>query len=101
MIEMKINRESNFFRETTTNKQKMLKKKGNKSRFINHSCDPNCKTQKLVAANKTCISLFAIKNIEFDEELTFNYSFQINSDHKTTKCLCNALNCVGSIGCCK
>lgn len=31
--------------------------KGNLSRFINHSCDPNCETQK-VSYQKTLMSLF-------------------------------------------
>ncbi len=34
---------------------------GNRARFINHSCDPNCETQKWLARGELAIGLFAIK----------------------------------------
>lgn len=67
-------------------------RKGNLARFINHSCNPNCETQKWNVMGEVCIGIFARRNIEEDEELSFNYSFDT---HKTryTKCLCGAPNC--------
>lgn len=34
---------------------------GNRARFINHSCDPNCETQKWLARGELAIGLFALK----------------------------------------
>lgn len=67
-------------------------RKGNLARFINHSCNPNCETQKWNVMGEVCIGIFAKRNIEEDEELSFDYSFDT---HKTryTKCLCGAPNC--------
>lgn len=36
-------------------------RKGNRARFINHSCDPNCETQKWLARGELAIGLFATK----------------------------------------
>ena len=35
------------------------KPKANNARFMNHSCDPNCETQKWNVCGLTCIGLFA------------------------------------------
>ncbi|XP_029154906.1 histone-lysine N-methyltransferase NSD2 [Nylanderia fulva] len=71
--------------------------KGNLSRFMNHSCAPNCETQKWTVNGDTRIGLFALRDIESGEELTFNYN--LASDGETRKvCLCGAPNCSGFIG---
>lgn len=36
---------------------------GNKSRFVNHSCQPNCELQKWVVAGETRVGLFAKEDI--------------------------------------
>ena len=36
-----------------------LFRKGNHTRFINHSCSPNCETQKWNVGGKTCIGIFS------------------------------------------
>ena len=46
---------------------------GNIARFINHSCDPNCQTTKWQVLDEVAVGIFAIKDIQEDEELTFNY----------------------------
>uniref|UniRef100_A0A182J153 Uncharacterized protein n=1 Tax=Anopheles atroparvus TaxID=41427 RepID=A0A182J153_ANOAO len=38
--------------------------KGNVSRFINHSCEPNCETQKWSIGKTRVIGLFAIRDIQ-------------------------------------
>lgn len=47
--------------------------KGNLARFINHSCEPNCITEKWNVLGEVCIGIFAIRDINEDEELTFDY----------------------------
>lgn len=37
--------------------------KGNLARFMNHSCSPNCETQKWVVGGITRVGLFAIQDI--------------------------------------
>ena len=68
--------------------------KGNLARFMNHSCDPNCQTQKWHVLGETCIGLFALRDININSELTFDYGFDA---YKTplTKCLCGASCCKG------
>lgn len=46
---------------------------GNLSRFMNHSCDPNCETQKWTVNGEVRVGLFASREIKADEELTFDY----------------------------
>lgn len=49
-------------------------------RFINHSCDPNCETQKWLVHGELAIGLFATKDIPADTELTFDYNFERYGD---------------------
>ena len=72
-------------------------KYGNMARFINHSCDPNCETRKWHIKGELCIGIFAKKDIKEDEELTFNYDFDLNKT-RYQKCLCGAKNCRGYLG---
>lgn len=51
-------------------------KKGNVSRFINHSCEPNAETQKWTVNGELRIGFFSSKPIMPDEEITFDYQFQ-------------------------
>lgn len=51
-------------------------KKGNVSRFINHSCEPNAETQKWTVNGELRIGFFSSKSIMPDEEITFDYQFQ-------------------------
>ncbi|KAJ8679977.1 hypothetical protein QAD02_015764 [Eretmocerus hayati] len=71
--------------------------KGNLSRFMNHSCQPNCKTEKWTVNGDTRIGLFALRDIESGEELTFNYNLACDGETKKP-CLCKASNCSGFIG---
>lgn len=47
--------------------------KGNLSRFINHSCDPNCELVRWVVRGRTRIGIFAKRNIEEMEPLSYDY----------------------------
>lgn len=51
-------------------------KKGNLTRFANHSCDPNAETQKWTVNGEGRIGIFSRKAIEAFEEITINYQFE-------------------------
>jgi hypothetical protein len=68
------------------------KKKGNLSRFINHSCDPNCELsvsilllssltlpylseQRWLVKGRTRIGIFALREIACGEPLSYDYQF--------------------------
>ena len=56
-------------------------------RFINHSCEPNCETQKwVVQGSEIAIGLFTTKAIPANTELTFDYNFERYGD-KVAVCL--------------
>ncbi|XP_023668230.1 histone-lysine N-methyltransferase NSD2 isoform X1 [Paramormyrops kingsleyae] len=71
--------------------------KGNYSRFMNHSCQPNCETQKWTVNGDTRVGLFAICDIPAGTELTFNYNLDCLGNEKTV-CRCGAPNCSGFLG---
>eukprot|EP01133_Synstelium_polycarpum_P008447 gene8447-9937_t len=72
-------------------------RKGNIARFINHSCDPNCETQKWNVDGEIRIGIFAIKDIPAGTELTFDYNYERFGTSKQ-KCYCGASNCRGYLG---
>ncbi|TSW48756.1 Histone-lysine N-methyltransferase NSD2 [Bagarius yarrelli] len=71
--------------------------KGNYSRFMNHSCQPNCETQKWTVNGDTRVGLFAVCDIPTGTELTFNYNLDCLGNEKTV-CRCDAPNCSGFLG---
>ncbi|MDP2439525.1 MAG: SET domain-containing protein-lysine N-methyltransferase [archaeon] len=72
-------------------------RKGNRSRFINHSCSPNAVTQKWMVDRKPRIGIFALSDIASGEEITFDYQFE-NFGMKRQKCHCGHAGCRGVIG---
>ncbi|KAL8171950.1 hypothetical protein V2J09_023754 [Rumex salicifolius] len=72
--------------------------KGNLGRFINHSCDPNCRTEKWMVNGEICIGIFAVRNIKKGEELTFDYNYVRVFGAAAKKCYCGAAQCRGYIG---
>uniref|UniRef100_A0A7N8YA01 Histone-lysine N-methyltransferase, H3 lysine-36 specific n=1 Tax=Mastacembelus armatus TaxID=205130 RepID=A0A7N8YA01_9TELE len=71
--------------------------RGNQARFMNHSCQPNCETQKWTVNGDTRVGLFALQEIPKGEELTFNYNLECLGNGKTA-CKCGAPNCSGFLG---
>lgn len=70
--------------------------KGNKSRFINHSCQPNTEMQKWTTDGETRIGIFASRDIKIGEELTYDYQFvQFGADQD---CHCGADGCRQKLG---
>ncbi|KAF9599873.1 hypothetical protein IFM89_001819 [Coptis chinensis] len=72
--------------------------KGNLGRFINHSCDPNCRTEKWMVNGEVCIGLFAMRRIKKGEELTFDYNYVRVFGAAAKKCVCGSSDCRGYIG---
>ena len=68
--------------------------RGNISRLINHSCDPNCQLQRWVVGTETRIAIVAIKNLSEGVELTYDYQLSANEEFK---CLCGTKKCRGTL----
>ena len=71
-------------------------KKGNNARFINHSCDPNCIAKMIKVNNQDCVGIYSLKNIEKNQEITFNYNlYDKLGDGKFTPqiCFCGTVKC--------
>jgi uncharacterized protein len=62
----------------------------NPAKFINHSCDPNCEAEFFGDQ----IWIMARRDIQPGEEITFNYSYDLEN-YKEHICRCGAANCVG------
>lgn len=71
--------------------------KGNVARFMNHSCQPNCETQKWTVNGNTRVGLFALEDLPEQTELTFNYNLESIGKEKKV-CKCGAPLCSGYIG---
>ena len=71
--------------------------RGNAGRFLNHSCEPNCETQKWMVNGELCIGIFALRDVAAGEELTFDYNFERYGDNPI-KCYCGSSKCGGWIG---
>ncbi|KAG9457142.1 hypothetical protein H6P81_001650 [Aristolochia fimbriata] len=72
--------------------------KGNLGRFINHSCEPNCRTEKWMVNGEVCIGLFALRDIKKGEEVTFDYNYVRVFGAAAKKCHCGSSECQGYIG---
>lgn len=71
--------------------------KSNHARFMNHSCDPNCESQKWTVRGEPRIGLFACVDIKAGTELTFDYHLDSLGNEKK-QCLCGSKNCSGFMG---
>ena len=89
--------ENYYFMQINNNRMIDAEAKGNLSRFINNSHDPNLQARKWEVNGDTRIGLFATKEITPGTELTFDYGFE-NENEVEQDCLCGALMCSGRIG---
>ncbi|ETV72027.1 hypothetical protein, variant [Aphanomyces astaci] len=72
--------------------------KGNVSRFINHSCAPNCSAQKWTCEGDILrIGIVALAPIARGEEITFDYQFT-HVGAQSVACHCGAATCKGQMG---
>jgi SET domain-containing protein len=62
------------------------------SRFINHSCDPNCRAEH----DRGHIWIIAVGDIRPGEEITYDYGFSL-ADWADNPCRCGSANCAGFI----
>ena len=74
--------------------------RGGKSRFLNHSCHPNCRSTIINVGKTQTISFYAIKNIKPHEEICFNYQMEFEDRDKREKCYCGAKQCLGYLNYC-
>lgn len=70
--------------------------KGSVSRFINHSCDPNCHLLKWRVKGVNRIAITALKDIEPGTELSYDYQFHTKQAMEW-KCHCKSANCRGTM----
>jgi SET domain-containing protein len=71
---------------------------GNSSRWINHSCDPNCEADEVEGR----VFIKALRNIKAGEELNYDYGLVIDEPYtKKLKaeypCWCGSKNCRGTL----
>jgi SET domain-containing protein len=71
---------------------------GNASRYINHSCDPNC--ESIIEDGRVYID--AVRNIRKGQELFYDYCMTLAERHtpaakKRHPCYCGAPNCRGTL----
>ena len=59
--------------------------------FINHSCDPNCESDEIDGH----VWIYAIRDIQAGEELTYDYCLYDGDD--PSPCACGARNCRGTL----
>eukprot|EP00730_Choanoeca_flexa_P013270 TRINITY_DN5143_c0_g1_i1.p1 TRINITY_DN5143_c0_g1~~TRINITY_DN5143_c0_g1_i1.p1 ORF type:complete len:224 (+),score=17.06 TRINITY_DN5143_c0_g1_i1:103-774(+) len=70
--------------------------KGNETRFINHSCDPNLDIKPVRERQIPRLCLFAIRDIAAGEPLTFDYGHgSAQEEMSRIKCQCGANKCRG------
>jgi hypothetical protein len=71
---------------------------GNASRYINHSCEPNCEA----VIEEDRIFIYALKTIVEGAELLYDYRFILDEPHTVRMkrhypCRCGAKSCRGTI----
>jgi SET domain-containing protein len=67
---------------------------GNDSRWINHSCDPNCEAVE----EKGRVFIYALRDLQPGEELFYDYALEIDEPRtpeteKQFQCFCGAKSC--------
>ena len=71
---------------------------GNDSRYINHSCDPNCESEVV----RGRVYILALREIAAGEELHYDYAYQRDGtesevEESQYRCRCGTRRCRGSI----
>jgi hypothetical protein len=68
---------------------------GNRARFINHSCNPNCKTKTVLDSVRQTkkILIYCCRKIEPGEEICYDYKFPL--EDAKIPCNCGTVKCRG------
>lgn len=93
----KMGQEHHYFMALNSDEVIDASYKGNVSRYMNHSCDPNCETQKWTVNGVLRVGFFVKKAVEPLTELNFDYQFE-RYGKEAQKCFCGSENCRGFIG---
>jgi SET domain-containing protein len=65
-----------YFMSLKANEYIDATKRGNVSRFMNHSCNPNCQLLKWVVGSTHRVGMFVTSDVAQGTELTFDYKFE-------------------------
>ncbi|RHY61092.1 hypothetical protein DYB30_003278 [Aphanomyces astaci] len=71
--------------------------RGGFTRFVNHSCNPNCKAEKWTVGGETRLLVFALRELAPGDEITFDYQWTLLGRQRI-KCFCGESVCKGFIG---
>jgi uncharacterized protein len=87
-------RASTFLFQVTDSLYIDAEREGGEMRYMNHSCDPNCETEVV----DTRVVIRAIKTIPAGEELTYDYSLELEEEplpswEQLYACRCGARTC--------
>ena len=71
---------------------------GNDSRWINHSCEPNCEAVE----ERNRVFIYALRDLQPGEELFYDYGLEIDEPRtseteKQFECFCGAKGCRGTL----
>uniref|UniRef100_A0A1I8IES2 SET domain-containing protein n=1 Tax=Macrostomum lignano TaxID=282301 RepID=A0A1I8IES2_9PLAT len=74
------------------------KQRGNLGRYMNHSCEPNCRVQSVFVKTHDPrfpeTAFFALRRISAGEELCWDYSYEVGSvPGKELICYCSTPSC--------
>ena len=72
---------------------------GNESRWINHSCEPNCEA---IEEDDGRVFIYALRNIHAGEELSYDYQLQVDEPitaavRAENACHCGSSHCRGTM----
>jgi serine/threonine protein kinase len=73
------------------------RKKGGIARYINHSCEPNCIVERWKVRGGLRAGIYALRDIDAGEELSFDYKWDRKRGRAPTKCHCFSPTCRGTL----
>ncbi|GKY90554.1 hypothetical protein MPSEU_000029100 [Mayamaea pseudoterrestris] len=73
------------------------RQRGSIARYVNHSCNPNCKVERWKVRGVVRAAVVALREIKPNEELSFDYKWERKRGRAPTKCHCGESNCRGTL----